>query len=96
VSMWRERGEGSGERGGKRVRGKSKKREQERKEGASSSFYHESGTPGCCQVTVGEEPRLNANNTILKFTRIWSEPILIFSMNCHSSWVAETLGSESS
>jgi hypothetical protein len=28
-------------------------RRQERAEGTSSSFYSESGTPGCCQVTVG-------------------------------------------
>ena len=28
-------------------------REQERKEGASSPFYSESGIPGYCQVTVG-------------------------------------------
>ena len=27
--------------------------EQEREEGASSPFYSESGTPVCCQVTVG-------------------------------------------
>ena len=32
---------------GKRVR------EQEREEGARSPFYTESGTAGCCQVTVG-------------------------------------------
>jgi hypothetical protein len=37
-------GEGNGERGdrGKRAR----------EEGANSPFYSESGTPGCCQVTV--------------------------------------------
>jgi hypothetical protein len=28
-------------------------REQESEEGASSLFYPESGTLGCCQVTVG-------------------------------------------
>ena len=28
--------------------------EQEREEGASSPFYSESGTPVCCQVTVGQ------------------------------------------
>jgi hypothetical protein len=27
---------------------------EERKEGASSPFYSESGTPCCCQVTVGQ------------------------------------------
>ena len=29
------------------------KRKQESEEGANSPFYSESGTPGCCQVTVG-------------------------------------------
>ena len=29
-------------------------REQEREDGASSPFYSESGTPGCCQGTVGQ------------------------------------------
>jgi hypothetical protein len=33
--------------------GRKKARDQEREEGASSPFYSESGTPGCCQVTVG-------------------------------------------
>ena len=52
MSMWRERGERDGERGG---RGERTEEEQEgkREEGASSSFYSESGIPGCCQVTVG-------------------------------------------
>lgn len=35
-------------------------REQDREEELSSSFYSESATPSCCQVT-GAEPRLNAN-----------------------------------
>jgi hypothetical protein len=38
--------------GGSR-KGGARTREQEREEGASSPFYSESGTPGCCQVTVG-------------------------------------------
>lgn len=29
------------------------KKEQESEEGANSPFYTESGTPGCCPVTVG-------------------------------------------
>jgi hypothetical protein len=32
---------------------RARSRRQERMEGASSPFYSESGTPGCCQVTVG-------------------------------------------
>jgi hypothetical protein len=47
MSMWRERGRGMG----------SNKREREK--GESSPFYSESGTSGCCQVTVGRS--LNAN-----------------------------------
>jgi hypothetical protein len=42
--------EGEGARG----QSKSKKVESKRVEGASSSFYRESGTPGCCQVIVGQ------------------------------------------
>jgi hypothetical protein len=42
-----------------------KRREQEqegkREEEMSSLFYSESGIPGCCQVTVGAESRLNGN-----------------------------------
>ena len=30
------------------------KSKSKREEGASSPFYSESGTPGCCQVTVGQ------------------------------------------
>ena len=45
---WGEKGEGA------RGQSESKKaREQESVEGASSPFYSESGTPDCCQVTVG-------------------------------------------
>ena len=59
MSMWRERGERNGERGeenGKRGgKGRTRAREeQKREEGASSPFYSESGIPGCCQVTVGQ------------------------------------------
>ena len=50
MSTWRETGEGNGER-----EGKEQKQEQEsEEEGASSPFYSESGTPGYCQVTVGQ------------------------------------------
>jgi hypothetical protein len=42
--MWREREEGKAARA----------REREREEGANRPFYSESGTPGCCQVTVGQ------------------------------------------
>jgi hypothetical protein len=52
--------EGNGERrdieGGKKGR---EEEQEESEEGASSPFYSESGTPGCCQVTV--EPKTNAN-----------------------------------
>jgi hypothetical protein len=41
-------GGGAGARDGGRTR------RQEREEGASSPFYSESGTPGCCQVTAGQ------------------------------------------
>jgi len=48
-------GEGNGER---RRRAENRVgaegQEQERAEGASSPFYSESVTPGCCQVTVGQ------------------------------------------
>jgi hypothetical protein len=42
--------------GRERIRSESKRtREQEREEGGGSSpLYSESGTPGCCQVTVGQ------------------------------------------
>ena len=46
MSTW---GGGGGKRVGARTR-----EEQVREEGASSPFYSESGTPGCCQVTVGQ------------------------------------------
>jgi hypothetical protein len=42
--------EGGGDWGEKGQGGKESKRE----EWASSSFYTESGIPGCCQVTVGQ------------------------------------------
>jgi hypothetical protein len=45
-----ERGEREGIRGQK---AEAVRQEQEREEGASSPFYSEPGTPGCCQVTVG-------------------------------------------
>ena len=53
MTMWRE---GmmvkEGEEGkGARTRGE-EKRAREQEEKASSPFYSESGTPGCCQVTV--------------------------------------------
>jgi hypothetical protein len=51
MGMWRE-GEGNGERGSRNKRQSRSKRARERG-GASSPFYSESGTPGCCQVTVG-------------------------------------------
>ena len=50
-------GGGAGGEMGDGARGQSeskKAREQESEEGASSPFYSESGTPGCCQVTVGQ------------------------------------------
>jgi hypothetical protein len=63
MSTWRERGEVNGKR-----RRKSKRTEQEqegkRERGVSgqvTSFYNESDTPGCCQVTEGLEPRQNAS-----------------------------------
>jgi hypothetical protein len=41
-------------REGEGVRGQSEnKKTRAREEGPSSPFYSESGTPGCCQVTVG-------------------------------------------
>ena len=46
-----------GERVGKRLereREQEGKSKREREEGASSPFYSESGTPGCCQVSVGQ------------------------------------------
>jgi hypothetical protein len=59
----RERGEeeGGGRGESKELEQKEKRRqqEQESEEGASSPFYSESGSPGCCQATVG--PRKNAN-----------------------------------
>jgi hypothetical protein len=38
-----------------------RKRKQESEKGASSPFYSESGTPGCCQVTAEAGPRLKAS-----------------------------------
>jgi hypothetical protein len=55
------------ERSGKRVREQEQEeRARESEEGPSSPFYCESGTPGCCQVTMGRgsEPSLNTNNEI--------------------------------
>ena len=51
MSTWRE-----GRREMERCRKEQEDREQENKraEGASSPFYSESGKPGCCQVTVGQ------------------------------------------
>ena len=57
MSTWKERGKWNGKGGRKGARaqeGKKGTRNQEREEGASSPFYSESGTPGCCQVTVGQ------------------------------------------
>jgi hypothetical protein len=49
------RGEGVGREGerGEGTEREQEGKEQERDEGASSPFHSESGTPGCCQVTVG-------------------------------------------
>lgn len=50
----REMGKRSGgerERAG--ARRQNRARRQESEEGVSGPFYSESGTPGCCQVTVG-------------------------------------------
>ena len=55
MSTRRERDEGtrkSGDRGEDRAG--ARRQEQERAEGVSSPFYSKSGTPGCCQVTVGQ------------------------------------------
>lgn len=49
MSMWRQ-GKENGERG-KRIR--EQEEEEKREEGAPSTFYTESGTPGHYQVTVG-------------------------------------------
>jgi hypothetical protein len=63
------KGEGNGERRGVKGRGEKKNRrgEEESEEGASSPFHIESGMPGCCQGTVGVEPRKNANTGKTKF-----------------------------
>jgi hypothetical protein len=42
-----------GERNGQRAAAGKQEQEKEREEVFSSSFYIESGIPGCCQVTVG-------------------------------------------
>jgi hypothetical protein len=44
------------ERGGRGRRSKRKEQKQEVKGmgGGKQPFYRESGTPGCCQVTVGQ------------------------------------------
>jgi len=49
LSMWREKGE---RRSGTRRQRESKKARETGE--VSSPFYSESGTPGCCQVTVGQ------------------------------------------
>ena len=48
-------GKGNGERrdGEKGEESKRREEKQESEEGASGPFHTESGTPGCCQVTVG-------------------------------------------
>ena len=56
MSTWRERVQRNAELSGAGTQ------EQEREEGASSPFYSESGTSGCCQVTVGQSlEEMNAN-----------------------------------
>ena len=45
-------GKENGEGGEGKQEKENAREEQESKEGASSSFYSESDTPGCCQVTV--------------------------------------------
>jgi hypothetical protein len=48
MSTWSEEEEGTGAKGEKkRVRARER-------EGASSPFYSELGTPGCCQITGAE------------------------------------------
>ena len=57
MGMWRVRGERNGERRDRkkeRIREQESKRKRVSEEGASISFYSESGTPGYCQVTVGQ------------------------------------------
>jgi hypothetical protein len=58
--MWKERGEGNGERGGRGLKDRARARRQE-VEGVNSPFYSESGIPGHCQVTVGRGLDKNAN-----------------------------------
>jgi hypothetical protein len=53
MSTWRE-GEGDGEREGRGKGSKRRERGGGEGRGASSLFYSESGTPGCCQATVGQ------------------------------------------
>jgi hypothetical protein len=86
MNTWRERGRGMGERGKKvgREQELQKRREQEIEEGAS-----ESGTSGCCQVTVGqslEEMLTNALSVL--FLELWLvRQNLIFSsfLSCFPS-----------
>jgi hypothetical protein len=59
---------------GEGMRRQSVSRKARERGGASSPFYSESGTPGCCQVT-GTEPRLNAN--IFSFLSFLSISILL-------------------
>jgi hypothetical protein len=55
MSTWREGEREWGERKSRNGEGgRAGARRQEREEGASSPFYSESGTPGCCQMTVGQ------------------------------------------
>ena len=57
---------GIGSEGEQKQEQEERAREQESDEGASSPFHSESGTPGCCQVTV--EQSLDKMLTgILKF-----------------------------
>jgi hypothetical protein len=53
MSTQRERGRGMGREEEQEGEDRARTRRQEREGGVSSLFYSESGTPGCCQVTVG-------------------------------------------
>ena len=66
MSKRKERGKGNGKRGGAGQEDRARAREeQEIEEGASSPFYSESGIPGCCWVTVGQN--LDIVLTVSKF-----------------------------
>jgi hypothetical protein len=45
--------EGSGERRDRERREEGSKKSKRERRGSRRAFYSESGTPGCCQVTVG-------------------------------------------